>query len=78
MYEHVSKNDLIVFAGELGDVLFIDSSQCFHYGSRNSVVPRFQMMYGLTSPCRAGMTMCIDRQIAYPLAEDEVGVADRF
>lgn len=35
-----------------GAVLFLDSSRCFHYGSRDCVIPRYQMMYAFVSPCR--------------------------
>ncbi|MEZ0217138.1 MAG: hypothetical protein ACAH89_08385 [Rariglobus sp.] len=42
----------IAFTVPKGGVLFIDSSRCFHFGSRNSTTPRFMMMYGLQSPVR--------------------------
>jgi hypothetical protein len=29
-----------------------DSSRCFHYGSRDCAIPRYQMMYAFVSPCR--------------------------
>jgi hypothetical protein len=38
--------DAIEFCYPRGTVLFIDSSACFHYGSRNSIKPRFQLMLG--------------------------------
>lgn len=52
MYEAVSKEEAIEFSYPRGTVLFIDSNRCFHYGSRNAIEPRYQMMYGLVSPCR--------------------------
>jgi len=52
VYQHVDKSGEIVFAHPKGTVLFIDSSRCFHFGSRNAVKPRFMVMYGLQSPCR--------------------------
>lgn len=52
MYEFVDPAEAITFTGRKGDVLFIDSSACFHYGSRRSVRPRFQLMCALTTPCR--------------------------
>ncbi len=52
MYAVIDPSEAIRFTGKKGDVLFIDSSACFHYGSRRSVRPRFQLMYALTTPCR--------------------------
>jgi hypothetical protein len=52
MYSVIDPKEVISFTGKKGSVLFIDSSACFHYGSRRSVRPRFQLMYGLTTPCR--------------------------
>ena len=51
-YQHVDKSAEIVFAYPKGTVLFIDSSRCFHFGSRDAVKPRFMVMYALQSPCR--------------------------
>ncbi len=55
MYQVIDPKEAIRFTGKKGSVLFIDSSACFHYGSRNSVRPRFQLMYGLTTPCRCDL-----------------------
>jgi hypothetical protein len=52
MYSVIDAKEAISFIGKKGSVLFIDSSTCFHYGSRRSVRPRFQLMYALTTPCR--------------------------
>jgi hypothetical protein len=43
----------IVLTYPRGTVLFLDSSRCFHFGSRDAVDPRYQMMYAFVSPCRA-------------------------
>lgn len=71
MYSHVSREDLIVFTGKPGDVLFIDSSKCFHYGSRNAQKPRFLMMYAYTTPCRADMTLTFMQPMLYPRYETD-------
>jgi hypothetical protein len=50
-------------------VLFIESNRCFHYGSRDSVQPRYQMFYGFVSPVRADFTeACMehDRHVPQP------------
>lgn len=39
-----------------GTVLFMDPSRCFHYGSRNAVRPRYQMMYGFAPVCRCDLS----------------------
>jgi hypothetical protein len=67
MYSVVDRSEAIAFTGRKGSVLFIDSSTCFHYGSRRAVTPRFQLMYGLTTPCRCDITQ-LSWQIKYPLA----------
>lgn len=52
MYSVVDEKETIPFKGAKGDVLFLDSSRCFHYGSRDCAIPRYQMMYAFVSPCR--------------------------
>ncbi len=52
MYSVVDKTEAIPFTGAKGSVLFLDSSRCFHYGSRDCAIPRYQMMYAYVSPCR--------------------------
>lgn len=52
MYSVVDKKKAIPFTGSKGNVLFLDSSRCFHYGSRDCMIPRYQMMYAYVSPCR--------------------------
>jgi hypothetical protein len=52
MYSVIDKKEAITMTYPKGTVLFLDSSRCFHYGSRNCVVPRYQMMYAFVSPCR--------------------------
>lgn len=71
MYRHVDPDEAFVFAYPKGTVLFIDSSRCFHYGSRLSYKPRFQMMYGFTSPCRCDFTQTYMPPFPYPLSEDD-------
>jgi len=52
MYSVVNEKEAIPFTGSKGDVLFLDSSRCFHYGSRNCAIPRYQIMYAYVSSCR--------------------------
>src|SRR5262245_35741776 len=52
LYSVVDRRDVIEFSYPRGSVLFIESSGCFHYGSRASIEPRFQLMYGFSGVCR--------------------------
>jgi hypothetical protein len=52
LYSVVDRSEVIEFSSPRGTVLFIESSGCFHYGSRASVEPRFQLMYGFSGVCR--------------------------
>jgi hypothetical protein len=56
VYGAVSSSEARPFMGPRGSVLYIDSSRCFHYGSRDAVVPRYQLMLAFVSPCRADFT----------------------
>ena len=67
MYEHVDPSESIQFSGKPGDVLFIDSSRCFHYGSRNADPPRYQLMYAYTTHARSDFSLMIQRPTDYPI-----------
>ena len=69
MYSVIDPKEVISFTGRKGSVLFIDSSACFHYGSRRSVRPRFQLMYALTTPCRCDIFQT-EYENKYPLPAD--------
>jgi hypothetical protein len=50
-----------------GTVLYVDTSRCFHFGSRQGEKPRFQMMYGLTSVCRSDFSESYMPSFEYPI-----------
>ena len=54
-----------------GSILFIDSSACFHYGSRNAVVPRYQYMFAYALPCRSDFSDVRLYQHRYPIRPDD-------
>jgi hypothetical protein len=58
---------LFEFCYPRGTVLFTDSSACFHYGSRNSIKPRFQLMLGYTTACRTDFSEAILPPKLYPI-----------
>jgi len=61
------RNEVIQFAHPRGTVLFIESSGCFHYGSRNAVQPRFQLMLGYSGVCRTDFSELIMTPKEYPI-----------
>jgi hypothetical protein len=71
MYRVIDPKEAIVFAYPKGTVLFIDSSRCFHYGSRRSYNPRLQMMYAYTSACRCDFSQTFMQPFAYPIKEKD-------
>jgi hypothetical protein len=70
IYSVVDERERIDFSYPRGTVLFVDTSRCFHYGSRAGKRPRFQMMYGLTSVCRSDFSESYMPSFSYPLGPD--------
>jgi hypothetical protein len=71
VYSVVDEREVIEFAYARGTVLFIESSGCFHYGSRNSVLPRFQLMYAYSGVCRTDFSEVIMTPRTYPARETD-------
>ena len=71
IYSVADRNDVIEFCYPRGTVLFIDSSRCFHYGSRNSIKPRFQLMLGYTGACRTDFSEAILPPKVYPVRSSD-------
>ena len=71
MYKHVDPGEAVTFAYPKGTVLFIDSSRCFHYGSRLSYTPRMQMMYAFTSVCRTDFSQTFMQPFPYPVKSND-------
>jgi len=67
IYSVADRKESIEFCHPRGAVLFIESSGCFHYGSRNSIKPRFQLMIGYTGACRTDFTEAILPHKVYPV-----------
>jgi hypothetical protein len=67
IYSVVHRREVIEFAYPRGTVLFIESSGCFHYGSRNAAKPRFQLMYGYSGVCRTDFSELIMPAKEYPI-----------
>jgi hypothetical protein len=71
MYSVVDKSAAHEMIYPRGTVLFIDSSRCFHFGSRHPVVPRYQMMYAYVSACRTDFSEKFLPRRKYPIKETD-------
>jgi len=71
VYRHVAPKEAVSMALPRGTVLFLDSSRLFHYGSRDCVVPRYQVMYAYTTPCRTDLSEYLMKIKRYPVREDD-------
>lgn len=69
VFSAVDRKELIEFAYPAGTVLFLDSSRCFHYGSRNCVKPRYLMMYAYVSVKRTDFTDLLRKESDRPLED---------
>jgi len=69
VFRVVDKSELHEFCAPAGTVLFIDSSQCFHYGSRDCATPRYLMMYAYVSVARTDFTDLLRKESPHPLAD---------
>lgn len=52
VYSVVDESQVNVFSEPAGTVLWIESSACFHFGSRRPANDRYQMQYAFVSPVR--------------------------
>lgn len=68
-YSVVDPSEVVEFTYPRGTVLFIESSGCFHFGSRNSVKPRFQLMLGYTGAVRTDFSELVMPTKTYPIRE---------
>lgn len=59
------------FSVPRGTVLFIESSACFHFGSRRPLNDRYQVQYAFTSPVRNDFLELWRPQRVYPLGETD-------
>jgi len=71
VFSAVDRKELVEFAYPAGTVLFLDSSRCFHYGSRDCVKPRYLMMYAYVSVRRTDFTDLLRRESDRPLVDPE-------
>ncbi|MDX1529895.1 MAG: hypothetical protein R3362_00075 [Rhodothermales bacterium] len=67
VYQHVDPDKLMRFTCPAGSVLFVDSSACMHYGSRDCRQRRRQVMYSLSPSCRTDFAYVLTRQWPFPV-----------
>jgi hypothetical protein len=77
MYRVIDRRELKELAYPAGTVLFIDSSRCFHFGSRDCEVPRYLMMYAYVSVQRTDFTDLLRKEAEGPLTDLETRVRRR-
>ncbi len=70
-YSVVDPAEVHTLVGPPGTTLVIDSSACFHMGSRNPVVPRYQTQYAYSSPVKSDFSEIIRRQLTYPASPSD-------
>ena len=71
VYAAVDPKHRIEMTYPKGTVLFIDPSRCMHYGARNGKVPRYQLMFALTSVCRKDFSDGHGPTYRFPLHSDD-------
>ncbi len=71
VYSVASREEAIEFTGKRGRVLFIESSGCMHFGSRNCVKPRFQLMLGYSGICRTDFNETFVPGQNYPVRPED-------
>jgi hypothetical protein len=71
IYDVADRKDVIEFCGKRGTVLFIESSGCFHYGSRKAVKPRFQLMLGYTGTYRTDFSEVVSTPKPFPIGPSD-------
>ena len=71
VYSVVDESEVQRFAVPAGTVLFIESSTCFHFGSRRPAKPRYQMQYAFVSPVRNDFLELWRPKRVYPVAESD-------
>lgn len=71
VYAIVDPGEVHRFSVPAGTVLFIESSACFHFGSRRPAKPRYQMQYGFTSPVRNDFLELWRQQRIFPIGASD-------
>ncbi len=68
IFSVVDPSEVHVLVGPPGTTLFIDSTACFHMGSRNPVTPRYQVQYAYSSPVKSDFSEIVRVPVSYPVS----------
>ena len=68
LFSLVDPGEMTRFVAPAGTVLFIESSACMHFGSRNPQNNRYQFQYSLTSPLRRDLYEVWREQRRFPIS----------
>ncbi len=71
VYSVVDPAEVNCFSAAAGTVLWIESSRCFHFGSRRPANDRYQVQYAYTSPVRNDFLELWRPQRIYPIGEGD-------
>jgi hypothetical protein len=71
VYSIVDESEVHRFSVPAGTVLFIESSACFHFGSRRPANPRYQMQFAFVSPVRNDFFELWRPQRVYPTSASD-------
>ncbi len=71
IYSVVPESELIKLCYPAGTVLILDSSACFHYGSRDAVKPRHLMMFAYVSTIRTDFGDVVLKNMGYPVKKED-------
>jgi hypothetical protein len=65
VYSVINPDQVIPMTYAKGTVLFLDPSACFHFGSRRSLKPRYQLMYAYGTGCRTDLNEFLTKAHVY-------------
>lgn len=71
VYSVVDPGEVHRFSAPAGTVLWIESSRCYHFGSRRPANPRYQIQYAFTSPVRNDFLALWRPQRVYPVSPED-------
>lgn len=69
--ELIGPEEVHSFTGAAGSVLFLDSSRCFHFGSRNPRNRRYHLQYAYVSPVRNDFGDILREGLEYPTSSED-------
>ena len=71
VYSVVDESEVNVFSVPAGTVLWIESSACFHFGSRRPANDRYQVQYAFVSPVRNDFLELWRPRRIYPISASD-------